>query len=155
MRALLAFLLAAGSALAAAAQPADRLDSAECKAARGELEAALDDPAAGRPARAERIAQARKKVLAVCLGAASAQPQRSGAPEPAIAVPAPRISAPPVPPPSPAAAQPPPVPRPAFITTCDPAGCWDSEGRRLNNMGPTLMGPRGLCIVQGGTVNCP
>jgi hypothetical protein len=157
MRLLIAFLLAAGS-WATVAQATDRLDSAECEVARGELEAALDDPATGRAARAERIARARQNVLGACLGTPSAQPQRSGAPQPAIAVPAPIIAAPPAPPPPAPGAAPPPAPpahRPAFITACDPAGCWDNEGRRLNNIGPALMGPRGLCTVQGGTVNCP
>jgi hypothetical protein len=156
MRPLVAFLLAAGS-LAAAAQAQDRLDADECKAARVELEAALDDPAAGRAVRAERIARARHKVLGVCLGSPSAQPQRSGAPQPAIAVPAPSIAAPPAPPPPSPSALPPvaPADRPAFITGCDPAGCWDNEGRRFNHIGPALMGPKGFCIVQGGTVNCP
>ena len=157
-RQFLAGLLAAAAALAAGAQPADRLDAPECKAARGELEATLDDPALGRDERARRLAAVRKKVLAVCLGPASAQPQRSGAPQPAVAVPAPVISAPPLYPTVRAASPPLPpvnVPRPAVVTTCDPAGCWDSDGRRLNNLGPMLVGPRGVCTVQGGTANCP
>jgi hypothetical protein len=48
------------------------------------------------------------------------------------------------------------VPRAAaVITTCDPGGCWDSEGRRLNHLGPMLVGPRGLCNLQAGIANCP
>jgi hypothetical protein len=153
-----ALLLVACAALAAQAQPADRLDSPECKTARGQLEATLDDPGIGRDERAQRLAVLREKVLAICLGRASGQPQRSGAPQPAVAVPAPIISAPPsypslraTPPPLPPVA----VPRPAVITACDPAGCWDSDGRRLNNLGPMLVGPRGPCTLQGGTANCP
>jgi hypothetical protein len=158
MRPLLALLLAAGASLAASAQPVDRLDSPECRAARGELEATLDDPGIGRAERAQRLAAVRKKVLSICLGPASAQPQRSGAPQPVLAVPAPIISAPPLyptvratPPPLPAVS----VPRPSVVTTCDPGGCWDSDGRRLNNLGPMLVGPRGVCTLQGGTANCP
>ena len=161
-RRFLALLLAAGAVSAAPgaiAQAADRLDSPECAAARGELEAALDDPGLGRNERAQRLAVVRKRVLAICLGPASAHPQRSGAPQPAVAVPAPVISAPPLyptaratPPPLPLPAL---VPRPAVITTCDPGGCWDSDGRRLNNLGPMLAGPRGVCTVQGGIAICP
>jgi hypothetical protein len=160
-RRFLALLLAAGAASAAPgaiAQAADRLDLPECRAARGELEAALDDPGLGRNERAQRLAVARKKVLAICLGPASAHPQRSGAPQPALAVPAPIISAPPLYPT--ARATPPPLPlvsapRQAVITICDPQGCWDSDGRRLNNLGPMLVGPRGVCTLQGGIANCP
>jgi hypothetical protein len=158
MSRVLAFLIAAGAVLAAYAQAADRLDSPECRSARGELDAALDDPGMGRAERAQRLAAARKHVLAICLGPASAQPQRSGAPERVVAVPAPILSVPPVHPVPPVATAPLPplaVPRPAVITTCDPAGCWDSEGRRLNNLGPMLVGPRGLCNPQGGIANCP
>ncbi|MES3003980.1 MAG: hypothetical protein V4787_25035 [Pseudomonadota bacterium] len=64
--------------------------------------------------------------------------------EPESAVPA-------ISPPSPPLA----IPRPATISSCDPAGCWDSEGRRLNNQGPLLLGPRGPCLQQGGVVSCP
>jgi hypothetical protein len=158
MRRFLPLLLAAVTALAAHAQPADPLDSPECRVARNELEAALDDPGIGRAERAQRLASVRKKVLAICLGPASARPQRSGAPQPVLAVPAPIISAPPLyptvratPPPLPAVA----VPRPAVVTTCDPGGCWDSQGQRLNNLGPMLVGPRGVCTLQGGTASCP
>ena len=151
-------LLIAASAVLAHAQSSDPLDSPECRSARDELEAALDDPGMGRAERAQRLAIARKNVLGICLGPASAQPQRSGAPERVIAVPAPIISAPPAHPVAPAATAPLPplaVPRPAVITTCDSAGCWDSEGRRLNHLGPMLVGPRGLCNLQGGIANCP
>ncbi len=68
-----------------------------------------------------------------------------------IAAPAAAPTLPPVALPAPPLA----IPRPTVITTCDPAGCWDSDGRRLNNMGPLLMGPRGPCTLQGGVANCP
>ena len=158
IRRLLPLLLAAGAAWAANAQPTDRLDSPECRAARDELDAALDDPGFGRAERAQRLAVARKKASAICLGPGGARPQRSGAPQPVLTVPAPIISAPPLypamrasPPPLPAVA----VPRPAVVTTCDTGGCWDSDGHRLNNLGPMLVGPRGVCTVQGGIANCP
>jgi hypothetical protein len=158
MRCVLAFLIVAGSCLAAKAQPADGMDSPECRAARDQLEATLDDPGLGREERAQRLAVLRKQVLTLCLGPASARPQRSGAPEPVIAVPAPIISLPPAHSNVSATTAPLPpvaVPRPTVITTCDPGGCWDSAGHRLNNLGPLLVGPRGLCTLQGGIANCP
>ena len=144
--------------LAAQAQPKDPLSSAECAAARAALEAALDDDVSSKRARAERLATARKHAALACLGPSSGEPQRSGAPQPAQVVPPPAIAAPraPTAPPSPTTAPLPQlaIPRPATITTCDPAGCWDSDGRRLNQMGPVLMGPRGPCSVHGGVVTC-
>jgi hypothetical protein len=47
------------------------------------------------------------------------------------------------------------IPRPAILSSCDTAGCWDSAGRRLNNQGPLLLGPRGPCLQQGAVVTCP
>jgi hypothetical protein len=152
------FLIAAGAWLTADAQPADLMDSPECKAARAQLEAVLDDPGLGREERAQRLAAVRQQVLTICLGAPSAQPQRSGAPEPVIAVPAPIISLPPAHANVPVTSTPLPalaIPRPTVITTCDPGGCWDSAGHRLNNLGPMLVGPRGPCTLQGGIANCP
>jgi hypothetical protein len=158
MRSVIA-LLAFASFAGANAQAADPLATPECKAARAQLEATLDDPALGRSERAQRLAAVRKQASDACLGPASAQPARSGAPARVIAVPAPVIAAPPL---YPRAASAPPrplppveVPRPAVITSCDPGGCWDSEGRRLNQLGPSLMSPRGPCSVQGGVAVCP
>ncbi len=47
------------------------------------------------------------------------------------------------------------APRPPTISSCDPSGCWDSNGTRLNQVGPILQGPRGFCTVQGNFVYCP
>lgn len=44
---------------------------------------------------------------------------------------------------------------PVTITACDPTGCWASDGSRLPRMGTNLLGPRGLCSVQGTLLNCP
>jgi hypothetical protein len=148
---------AASTALSAQASEADPLNSSECVAAREELDKALSEPAANRQARSERLARARGHAALRCLGREAGGRERSGAPEPPQAVPPPAISVRPATAPRVSAAPQPPVaiPRPATITACDPAGCWDSEGRRLNNMGPHLMGPRGLCTLQGGLLNCP
>jgi hypothetical protein len=152
-----ALLLAATTAtLAAQDRTPDPLDSAECRAAQDELEAALNDPPSNR--RAQRLENARKRAAQICLGPTAGRRDRSGAPYPARVVPAPVISGVPAAPLPPVAAPPAPalaIPRAAAITVCDPGGCWDSEGRRLNSTGPLLMGPRGLCSVQGGVVTCP
>lgn len=152
-------LLAAGTGALAASPPgADPLHSDECLAARSELERALAEPPASMQLHPQRLARARRQAGAACLGRDSSGRERSGAPEPAQSVPAPIISARPAQPPAPAAVPPQPplsIPRPAVITTCDPAGCWDSEGHRLNNMGPLIVGPRGLCTLQAGQLNCP
>lgn len=47
------------------------------------------------------------------------------------------------------------IPHPPVLTTCDPSGCWDANGARYNQQGPVLMGPRGACTLQGGSLNCP
>jgi len=142
---------------AVCAQGADPLKSSECKAALDELERRVEERTEG-GARAQRVASARRLAAAACLGRSAGNAVRSGAPEPAQVVRPPVITALPPAPTLPAAVAPSPpvsIPRPIVITTCDPAGCWDSEGRRLNNMGPLLMGPRGPCTVQGGLATCP
>jgi hypothetical protein len=62
----------------------------------------------------------------------------------------PTLPLPPLPPLPPVA-----IPRPPVLTTCDPGGCWDANGARYNQQGPVLMGPRGACTQQGGSLNCP
>jgi hypothetical protein len=149
---LAALLLAAGAALARD-DAADPMRSQPCLDARAELEALLAQPRGS----SERLAQARRRTAQACLGSSDGARQRSGAPEPPQAVP-PTIAIPrqPVQPPALAPAPPPvPVPRPTAITVCDPSGCWDSQGRRLNQQGPLLIGPGGLCTGLGGIVTCP
>jgi hypothetical protein len=155
--AALALFVVASNAAWAQAQGGDPLKSAECKAALDELERRLDEKSEG-AARAQRVASARRFAAVACLGRNEGNAVRSGAPDPAQIVRPPVItSAPPAPSLPTVAAPAPPlaIPRPVVITTCDPAGCWDSEGRRLNNMGPLLMGPRGPCTAQGGLASCP
>lgn len=157
---LVSFLLAMAQVSGAVAAPAvgqDPLRSPECGAAREVLERALDDASARRPGVRERLAQARKQAIQACLGGESGEAVRTGAPDPVIGAPTPLL-----PDSRQAAVRPPPHPatpltiqRPATITTCDPGGCRDSEGRRLNSMGPLLMGPGGACTVQAGLVHCP
>ena len=159
MRRTIASLLlsAAATALAAQTGEPDPLSSSECAAARDELQQALTAPAASRQERLDRVAQARQRAALRCLGSDSGSRERSGAPVTPQVVPPATVTQRPAPPTLPPAAPPPPLapPRPAAITNCDPGGCWDSEGQRLNRMGPLLIGPRGQCTVQGGLLNCP
>lgn len=144
----------------ALAQAADPLHSPECLAARDALDRAQEDAAAHPTQSHPALAGAREDARLACLGRESGTAQRVGAPEPPIAVPPPVIEppAPPravvaplrTPPPSPVQLSP-----PAAITACDPGGCWDSNGQRLNQLGPVLVGPRGVCTVQGALVQCP
>jgi hypothetical protein len=145
--------------LLAQAQPGDALRSRECAIARAELEASLDNNVSNPRAREQRLANARKQAKLACLGPSSGEPQRSGAPDPVQVVPPTVIAVPsgPPAPPSPVTAPLPPldIPRPATMTMCDPGGCWDSNGKRLNQVGPILIGPRGPCGMHGGVVTCP
>jgi len=156
MKRPLAAVLAASFPLLLHAQ-GDPLASPECQAARVELEQALDDAGTGASKSGDRLVRARALVAGACLGGNAGGRERAGSPEPAQAVPPPRITpARPLPLPQ-SAPTPAPlaIPRPTVINSCDSSGCWDSEGRRLNNAGPVLMGPRGLCSGGGNVVNCP
>lgn len=152
--------LATATAAAAPAAAADPLSSPECAAARAQLDQAIDEAVHNRRADASRsrLAQARRRTGEACLGSANGSRERSGAPDPPRAVPPAVIGSRPAQAQPPATAAPPPplaIPRAPTITTCDPAGCWDSEGRRLNSMGPLLIGPNGVCTLQAGVLNCP
>jgi hypothetical protein len=49
-----------------------------------------------------------------------------------------------------------PAPRPQYITSCDPGGCWANDGTRLQRVGPNLSaGARGLCVAHGNLLTCP
>jgi hypothetical protein len=146
------------TAAAAQGQPGDPLKSAACAAA---LQRLQDAASAATPRKREdvgRINALRHEAAQACLGSSSGERGRSGTAYPAQAATPPldalRRA---VPPATTSAAPPPPlaIPRAPVITACDPAGCWDSDGHRLNNMGPVLIGPRGPCTVQGGIANCP
>jgi hypothetical protein len=51
-----------------------------------------------------------------------------------------------------------PVPTaPPLVTlgACDAAGCWASDGTRLQRQGSLLLGPRGYCSLVGTVLSCP
>lgn len=151
MKTPLALFLAC-AALAAAAQD-DPLKSPACGAALASLQASRHAGAA-----AAQVEVLRATAAATCLGSAT-PPSRPGrvarapvvVPPPRVTVPAPPAALPaPVPPP-PAVA----IERPATPATCDPSGCWTSDGAHLRHVAPNIVGPAGLCVQQGGVVYCP
>lgn len=68
-------------------------------------------------------------------------------PPPVIDGPRPPVSNPPAP------AQD--IPKATALANCDPGGCWDSDGKRLDRVGPVLRSSRGPCLEQAGVVRCP
>ena len=175
---LLACGVARGQSLPAttppAADAADPMNSAACQGARQRLDAALGAAVANRDANAAALDTARKQAQQICLGRETRSTRGLRPPQPVTAVPpttapvGPSATVPPArpspvprqaiaPPPAVVAPAPPPVaiPRPTVITGCDPGGCWDSNGTRLPRTGPNLMGPSGLCSVQGNFAYCP
>ena len=105
---------------------------------------------------AARLQPLRKRVADACLGGLTTSPSPSqhswvAPPAPARpAVAAPRLPMPAVPPvvlPQPLA--------PVTVTHCNAATCVASDGSTLTKVGPTLVGPRGSCTVQGNFLRCP
>jgi hypothetical protein len=151
--AVLAFAAPASTLLA---QPACRhaIDALDAR------EAAALDSTDRDTARAQIEALRRQAALA-CLGGSDLAPSaplrtRAAAPlaVPSAAAPPPgrevRPSAMPVPRGEPQTSRP-----PLTLTACDAAGCWVSDGTRLQRAGALLLGPHGLCRVSGPFVQCP
>ena len=152
--------LAAGSDTPRSPSPeADTMRTAECRQARHQLEVALSAALASGPGKAEGLERVRQQAALACLGAARDAPPATRARQPGLVVPSavtPTAPAAVITAPPPATAPPPvTVPRPSVVTSCDSGGCWDSDGVRLHRTGPDLMGPRGLCTLQGVFLNCP
>ena len=150
-------MLLAGSGRA---EPADALNSDPCRQALATLQEQEDAAAASADPRARRarLNALRRDAARACLGGAvdlpgatqrSAQPPVSVTPVPVAPAIAPRVGAPAVMPLSrPAAA-------PRVVTGCDAGGCWASDGSHLDRAGPNLVGPSGLCRVEGNLLLCP
>jgi hypothetical protein len=152
--ALLALPAFAACASAHAQGGRDLMNTPECRAARQQLDELL---AAGGPK--DRVPAARRQTALRCFGQEPAPPPEGRFVPAPVAVDPIRLRASPVLPPAaaPVAVPTPPlaIPRPPVLTTCDSAGCWDSNGARYNQQGPVLLGPRGACVAQGGALNCP
>ena len=172
-------ILALATTVAAAAEPADPLKSAACEQAMQRLQRQETLAASAPQARPlleprpdgrvrppdARVQNLRREAARICLGSRPDVPQP---PPPQRRVEAPIsgwpvVPTPPAPPPGAARPAPPSTPpaaiprstSPTVITSCDPTGCWASDGSRLNRMGPNLLGPTGLCSVQGNLLQCP
>ncbi len=115
------------------------------------------DGAASQPIPA-RLVSLRREAARACLGSANAPLPRRTAQEP---VGVPRVIVTPLRPPLPAPVVPgvpPPkvVGPPVTVIACDATRCWVSDGSHLLRAGPgSLLGPRGLCRVQGTVLHCP
>jgi hypothetical protein len=157
-------LLVLGPVFAMAADP---LESPECRRSMERLrmqEAALPasapapaQAAAAVPSLPPALREARRQAARACLGTQAdtlPAPPRRVEPPVGVLPPAPPrlVPARPVPAPAPVLSAP---PAPATLTSCDPGGCWTSDGTRLQRVGPNLLGPRGFCTVTAAQPMCP
>lgn len=148
-------------ALALPAVAQDRARSDDCRRALAALDAqeAQAASAADRSAALQRVRMSRREAARACLGGTGEPPPLSARPiEPLRPVPPPPpalIPPPPRPPAPTTQIVPPPAPAPV-VTSCDPGGCWSSDGSRMLRVGPTtVVGPKGACTVTGAVVSCP
>ncbi|WP_332815810.1 hypothetical protein [Ramlibacter sp.] len=136
---------------AGAALAADPLKSFACGRSLAALQAAR--ATAGR----DDVEAIRREAAQACLGGQGEAQRPAPTAQPPLVVPPPVVE-PPVPPPAAVAAPAPPpvaIEQPPVVTSCDAAGCWTSEGTRLNRSGPLLIGPGGACVTSGHVVRCP
>ena len=140
----------------------DPLESAGCRRALDALKVQEAAVAALQPAEGaalERLASLRQDAARACLGGSAAAPVPQRLAQPPVTVP--RVTVTPrIPPVPPAVVSPPPpaqgvVGPPVRVVACDATGCWASDGSHLLRAGPSLLGPRGLCSVQGTALRCP
>lgn len=154
MRLVLAAALALLAVQAQAAPPAkDPMKSGACARDLSALQAAREPGSDTTPDQREAL---RRAATRSCLGGDGEAHRPSPTAQAPLAVPAPMVALPRSTPPSLPAVPAPALPeRPAVITSCDHAGCWDSNGTRLNRTGPLLIGPTGACVRTGLQVHCP
>lgn len=159
------------AALCGIAHAAELPNSPACRAAVQALEDAEDaladaastpSPAATPGVQRQRMVAAklqplRQRVADACLGGMTTSPppsQRTWAvppsPRAAPVTPSTRV-APPPPGSEPLLRWQPPV----TVTHCTGVTCTASDGSTLTRVGPTLVGPRGACTLQGSFLRCP
>jgi hypothetical protein len=165
-------LLLAWVPLMAAAAPAPQQAASPCDTALEAMHAVeqrmLAEADRGRapdPQAKAELQRLQKHAARACLGGSGErQPPPQSVLQPPISVTPPSALSPAVPvprlPPPATVSPPPPVvapPAPPLTTTsCNPSGCWNSEGQFMPRVGPALSSPRGLCTVQpGGLLSCP
>ena len=159
-RGVFGMLAAVVLAAAAGAAGRDPMHSDDCELAmdvlRQEEARALEQARAGQvsPDGPASLQTARRLAAHACLGGRGEPPLPThGAIVPTLPVP-PAVRVPEVTPSPPVPAAPAAV-MPNVVTNCDPNGCWTSNGTRLPRSGPSLVGPRGACQLQGTLVICP
>lgn len=151
MKIACALFLLSATAMPLRAQDADPLKSPACGAALSALQAA-------RTSGSDRVATLRDAAASACLGSAVVPPRPARVLQAPVAVPPPPVDGPMQVAPMPAPVLPPPpvaIQRAPLPATCDPGGCWTSDGTRLRHVPPSLAGPSGICTQQGGLVYCP
>lgn len=160
-------------AIGTAAAAADPFDTPACHQAMDVVKAREVQALRARAAAASapedgawRVAQAqlqaaRESAARICLGASDATPLPQPRARDPVAVPPvsqprslPQRPPPVVAPPAPLIS-PPPAAGPVTVVACDPSACWASDGSRLERAGATLIGPRGVCTLQGVQLRCP
>lgn len=161
-------LMAVLAVTAGAASSRELIESAGCRDTLAALQDAQARAVAQRraddqPAKpldgetAKRLEALRRQAARACLGGTGEPPPRAQQPAPAPLDP--RRPRPPVAmpalPPAPMAPAPPTPSPPLMVLGCDSSGCWASDGSRLQQLGPHLLGPRGFCTQQGLVLNCP
>ncbi len=97
----------------------------------------------------------RRQAARECLGreGAASAPLPHSAPPP-IAVPPVAVPAAPTEPPQRRTPPPPGYRPPVTVMSCDPLGCWTSDGARLPHTGRNPLDARVRCSVQGQLVIC-
>lgn len=164
----LSVLVLAVAGSAGECRAADLPDSAACRRALDALQVQETASAAGAARQVEgaashaipaRLVSLRREAARACLGGSATAPLPRRTVQEPVAVPGVIVT--PLRPPLPAPvvpAVPPPkvVGPPVTVIACDATGCWASDGSHLLRAGPgSLLGPRGLCRVQGTVLHCP
>lgn len=170
-RVLVALALSCSTA-ASVAQTNDTIQSPACQKALAEVQAqeaiALNARSVKAPASApagkspDQLLAMRERAARICLGGSSSGPSPSQRTvQQPITVPS---AAPPqslVVPSAPATTTTTPVLPPqrndplVTVVGCDASTCWTSDGTRLQKSGPNLIGPKGVCTMQGAVLRCP
>lgn len=155
---------------AAVAQAVDTLGSADCRQALESMQKQEAAAVAARQAEGQsdgayqrapdaKLEALRRQAARACLGGrADSPPAPQRFAQPPIVVPPIAVARPALPPALPAGPAGPSLKQaapPTVVIGCDPVACWTSDGSRLNRAGPNLLGPRGLCSVQGTLLHCP
>ena len=164
LRACIALVALVIPLVASATPTEETTDPTRSVACRKALDALQSAEAASAPpaGAAARLKPLRQRAAQACLGGRAGLPsaQRTlqapirvdPAPAPAAVLPPAAVrAAPPVPEVNP----PRPVLPPTVVLRCDSTQCWASDGSVLQRAGTALIGPRGMCQVQGHQLVCP